>query len=143
MGRANHIWTPEEDARLHEMRSDGYTAKQMAVELGMTRCAVLGRTHRLKIPLPQNRIAKHREQRAARVNVSLTKRVLTEMPPIPADQCLPVLMENLDVGTCRYPVSDTFPLMFCNMPVQSGCYCNRHWYITHQQPGKTNTEIAA
>jgi len=40
-------WTKEEDATLYAMWRDGYTARLIALELGKSRSAVLGRMYRL------------------------------------------------------------------------------------------------
>jgi len=42
-------WTPQEDDALCALRQDGYTARQIALEMGKTRSAVLGRLYRLGI----------------------------------------------------------------------------------------------
>jgi hypothetical protein len=39
-------WTPQEDATLCALWQDGYTARQIALEMGKTRSAVLGRIYR-------------------------------------------------------------------------------------------------
>jgi hypothetical protein len=39
-------WTREEDETLYAMWRDNYTARLIALELGKTRSAVLGRMHR-------------------------------------------------------------------------------------------------
>ncbi len=41
-------WTPQEDATLCALRQEGYTARQIAQEMGKTRSAVLGRIYRLQ-----------------------------------------------------------------------------------------------
>ena len=41
-------WTPQEDATLCALRQDGYTARLIALEMGKTRNAVLGRIYRLQ-----------------------------------------------------------------------------------------------
>ena len=39
-------WTPQEDATLCALWQDGYTARLIALEMGKTRSAVLGRIYR-------------------------------------------------------------------------------------------------
>ena len=39
-------WTPQEDATLCVLWQDGYTARLIALEMGKTRNAVLGRIYR-------------------------------------------------------------------------------------------------
>lgn len=44
-------WTPEREAKLREMVSDGYTPSQIAAAIGMGRNQVSGKMHRLRHPV--------------------------------------------------------------------------------------------
>ena len=67
MGRS--LWTPRRDAKLLRLRTEGRTAAQIAVALGTTRSAVIGRMHRLlgtNFASNVERAAKWREESRAK-----------------------------------------------------------------------------
>lgn len=49
MNRHKTIWTDEKDARLRALWNEGVTGSQIAERMGMTKNAVIGRVHRLKL----------------------------------------------------------------------------------------------
>lgn len=42
-------WTREEEEKLLELRTKGLSSREMAIEMGKTRMAILGKLHRMKL----------------------------------------------------------------------------------------------
>lgn len=66
------FWNPERDRRLVELRRAGMTMEEVALKLGTTRSAVIGRSVRLrglKFPSIVARIERERRDRATRATV--------------------------------------------------------------------------
>lgn len=127
-------WTDERVDILRRLWGEGKTAAEIAKELGegVTRNAVIGKAHRLKLssrvsPIQQN-----------------TKKVKTEAKPvaprrpmkkIPVFKGQEVKMEDLREGMCRWPNGDpqTEEFSFCGCDAVEGLpYCATHAQIAYQ-----------
>jgi GcrA cell cycle regulator len=127
-------WTDDRVSLLKRLWGEGKTAAEIAKELGdgVTRNAVIGKAHRLKLssrvsPIQQN-----------------TKKVKTEArPPMPrrSNKKIPVFkgkelkMEDLRERMCRWPNGDpqTEDFSFCGCDVVEGLpYCANHAQIAYQ-----------
>lgn len=66
LGLARFDWTAERVALLTRRWAEGASARTIAVELGrgLSRCAVLGKVHRLRLPQPELK-HRHKEEAAA------------------------------------------------------------------------------
>lgn len=50
------VWTNERVDRLKRLRAGGLSCSQIAGDIGVGRNAVIGKLHRLKLPLPASKI---------------------------------------------------------------------------------------
>lgn len=163
----NHRWTPADDEHLKEMWTrGGFTASEVARTMHLTKNAIIGRVHRLKLPL---RVRSKSE--AARMGGAATKnkyhnghdgrgkgrkpnavlhRIMTahvELPPPQPiddrDRAIPLaqrrtLIELTD-ATCRWPVGvpGAEDFFFCGARVDDERpYCAGHARIAYQQAPK-------
>jgi GcrA cell cycle regulator len=149
-------WTPERIAQLTELWLDGRTCSQIAMELGgVTRNAVIGKVHRLKLPPRKVRINPYglrkvsaplgrkpqpmRPKKPPRVKPMgiafppefppLPERLTDAWEPLPDRFPLPLIA--LSDKTCRWPVGgdDRTPgIGFCGCTVMQGrTYCPEHY----------------
>ena len=146
-------WTDERTAILRRMWEEGYTAQEIADHFGgITRCSVLGKIHRLKLPRRDLQLAQHLNNRI-RVRREQAKGITRQLPgtyntangqkrsqagkiapPLPMPPEGPkspraVKFEDLTAESCRYghggPREPGFT--FCGEPVIPGtswCACH-------------------
>jgi GcrA cell cycle regulator len=159
-------WSDERTARAKSLWIDGWSAGQIAIDLGgVTRNAVIGRLNRLGLR-DTDRSLKVRDARAEpkRFKTPVAKkapRIWFGSPPkgvtkpepfIPAPaplppSCEPVGLFALTSTTCRFPVTDAQPWMFCGdasaNQADGRSYCPYHHALTHDQPKKLNPKRPA
>lgn len=154
--RRKFEWTPEHVATLKSMWEGGAAASEIATKIGgITRCAVLGKVHRLKLPLRDLRIAlslannaRLRKERAKGIVRQMPGRTLACNPaephkrsqpgkriaplPIPPEgpkSACPVKFEDLEPHSCRFGHGDPKEpgFTFCGCPVIPGTsWCETH-----------------
>jgi hypothetical protein len=126
------IWeqVPRLDARLKALIED-HSARETAIVLArefglrITKCAVIGRCHRLKLRL---RFAPVTRPSAPRVRARVRPQPKVR-PPVPPPVAAPpqlegLLFEQLDARTCRYPLRYPY---FCGAAVEGrAVYCAAH-----------------
>ena len=131
-------WTPERDAVLVRLWAEGYSASQIADQImgvKVSRCSVIGRVHRLKLPGRKPRQpASKSPPRERRVRQFVPKppapppRPEPPPPPPPGEprmRKLPLL--ELKPTSCRWPVNDGRPFLFCAATADEGeVYCGFH-----------------
>lgn len=134
-------WTAERDATLVQMWADGYSASQIAKQLedAVSRCAVIGRAHRLKLP---PRAARQKARKRER-----KPRMFVPKPPAPPRQPQPppppnepkmrrVPLLKLRAHDCRWPLGDG-PFLFCSTDVAEGrAYCPYHCARAYIRSGR-------
>ena len=147
-------WTEERVALLRKMWGEGKTAAEIAKELGgVTRNAVIGKAHRLRLsnrvsPIQQNtkkpsRIA---EMKAAAKAAAAVPRAVIQVKGIKLSE----LKEKL----CRWPLGDPKEpdFLFCGCQAVPGLpYCGDHARIAYQvttrarllKPEDVDTDTAA
>lgn len=117
--------TPEQVAlndRIRELWGLGWSARQIGAELGVTRCAVIGRADRMDL--------------ASRVTTNAYKSGPRPRPKPPTslpvavvgpDEPIPLHLDMLDIrsGQCQWPYGDG-PFTLCGNPSHSGPYCAFH-----------------
>jgi hypothetical protein len=123
------IWeqVPRLDARLKVLIED-HSARETAIVLArefglrITKCAVIGRCHRLKLRLRFAPAAKPSGPPRPRIRVRPLPKV---RPPVVAPpQSEGLLFEQLDAGVCHYPLGYPY---FCGAPVEGrAVYCAAH-----------------
>ncbi len=130
-------WTDERVALLKKMWGEGKTAAEIAKELGgVTRNAVIGKAHRLKLsnrlsPIQQNNkkpVAKPAEEKAPPRKISKT--------PPPSDMDIEgVSLAQLKDKMCRWPIGDPKEpdFRFCGCSSIAGLpYCGDHAKVAYQ-----------
>lgn len=132
-------WTPDRDATLIRLRTDGFSAGEIAHELGdgITRNAVLGRAHRLK--LPSTKPAPSAKPPRPRHRIRQRPALPIEPTCPPEADCEPIGLIDLTATTCRWPVTDAAPWLFCGRgtaDLPSGRpYCRTHRRRAQRVPG--------
>ena len=153
------MWTETQDAVLRELHGAGKSAAEIAAIIGgMTRNAVLGRAHRLKLPTHRaapskaqaKRQAKKRRnsperfeqgKKAKRPVFNIRRPAEDILPPtvVPEPPPPPVPMANIGImdltsGMCRWPLGDG-PYRFCgHRKWGDKVYCEYHSRIAYRPP---------
>lgn len=153
-------WTPERTQRAIELYTQGYSASQIAQDLGgVTRNAVIGKIHRMgaarknksgttTLPAKTGATAKpvavpsiqtkpaSRRPKPKPIKITIPKQKL---------KCRslrdegPVDLASLDASTCRFPITSEGPdHRFCGAkPMEGSAYCEQHHALCHEQTSKT------
>lgn len=99
-------WSREQDETLINLWALGLSASQVGSELNKTRCAVLGRLHRLHVPpRPRERsvsVKSNHKGRQPRLVARLSALIPEPVAPPPENA---VTLLDLEERHCRYPVS--------------------------------------
>lgn len=147
-------WDEHRIAELTRLWADGNSATEIANELGggLTRSAVLGKVHRLKLPkrltlnfaVPKPKHHGNRGQPKANAIIARKARKSADLVPAPtiaepaADE--PAVTSNviklidLTKDTCRFPIGDpkVKGFGFCGHPPKDGkVYCAEHAAIAY------------
>jgi GcrA cell cycle regulator len=144
----NTPWTAERDEMLRQLWADGYSASLIADRLAngvkLTRCAVIGRAHRLELPArkqtlqrkpyPRAKGPRRRPQPAPPPPPS----VLRPAAPVPVPPTQPPAMRNLRLAQlephhCRWPLGDLLEVahLFCAIDTGGAVYCPHHMWKAH------------
>jgi GcrA cell cycle regulator len=147
---ANLRWGKADDARLTELWGT-MPAKQIAEIIGnATKNAVIGRAHRLHLPVrkePGTPRAKKRKH-DPRVDYSLAKRfrrprivpahVAKPKPPVEVPMPESLLLSIMELGnfTCKYPDDGERAVTFCGNPCASAAkpWCDFHLRVVYTAP---------
>lgn len=139
-------WTDERTEHLKEMHATGLSASHMAARLGgISRNAVCGKVHRLGLPgrprsgrltgtprMPRARRPYVRKTTAAE---PITAPMVAPAPP----KCDPIEFMALNNVTCRFPIGEVIPYLFCGSPeadLTGGVsYCPWHMRQAHDRRG--------
>jgi GcrA cell cycle regulator len=145
----NTPWTAERDDLLRQLWADGYSASLIADKLAnggkLTRCAVIGRAHRLELPARKDRQPLKRKPRGRkpwRAN-GVPKPPRPQPPPPPRPQPprpIPSLEPNmrklpllkLEPHQCRWPLGILHEVahLFCAADIREGeVYCPHHMWM--------------
>ena len=135
-GRRNaHIspWTGERDALLTALWAEGYSASSIAEQITdvvVSRMAVIGRAHRLKLPARKARAPAQRKPRKQRMFVPKPPPPQSPKPPPPppvAPKMRKLTLVHLRPHHCRWPIEDTPTFLFCAADAAEGqVYCPFH-----------------
>jgi GcrA cell cycle regulator len=155
---ANSSWTTNLVERLTKLWTEGATARQIAIELGVTRNTVIGKVHRLGLPGRPKRLAgtmpRRRKPRsrgatmrivrpAIRGNTALASMHAFEPERGPesdvSENIIPIGQRcstlELSEGKCRWPIGDPSApdFFFCGGRTIEGLpYCGYHARIAYQ-----------
>ncbi len=135
-------WTDDRVALLKKLWGEGKTAAEIAKELGgVTRNAVIGKAHRLKLsnrvsPIQQNKKAAAPKQKAAPAQNNERKTVKPRIPVYTEDENRArVPLSELKAGECRWPIGDPREknFGFCGCKALPGLpYCMEHSQVAYQ-----------
>lgn len=135
-------WTDERVALLKQLWGEGKTAAEIAKVLGdgITRNAVIGKAHRLKLssrlsPIQQNAPKKAKAESAA-------PRAPKPAVKLPEFKGKGINLIDLDSRMCRWPVGDPKDenFNFCGCDAVAGLpYCEDHCRAAYQVPTRSRT----
>lgn len=135
-------WTDERVSLLKQLWGEGKTAAEIAKVLGdgITRNAVIGKAHRLKLssrlsPIQQNAPKKQKPE-------NILPRIVKPMVKAPEFKGKGVKLIELDARACRWPVGDPKEenFSFCGCDAIAGLpYCDEHCRVAYQVPTRTRT----
>lgn len=135
-------WTPERDFYITENHGEK-SAAVMALFLGTTRNAVIGRSHRLKLPKlsrsPSGRPKKEREYKPSK-----TAPIRIEPPPMPVAP-LNIPFCDLRPHHCREIVGygDYGLSLSCGHPIHKSSCCRWHNAVNRMRPAPRNVQSLA
>ena len=137
-------WTDERVVLLKKLWGEGKTAAEIAKALGgVTRNAVIGKAHRLKL---SNRISPIQQNERKEDRVPEIKKAIKTKPIImakPANMSFKSLkMIELKERMCRWPSGDPKDedFSFCGCTSEPGLpYCNEHAKMAYQVAGRSRT----
>jgi len=134
-------WTDERVSLLKQLWGEGKTAAEIAKVLGdgITRNAVIGKAHRLKLssrlsPIQQNVVKKPKSD--------LMPRIARPQVKLPEFKGKGLNLVDLDFRMCRWPNGDPKEenFNFCGCEVMAGLpYCETHARAAYQVPTRTRT----
>lgn len=132
------IWTEDRISRLADLWRQGWTAAQIARDLGreVSRCAVLGKIHRLGLgrgPQVAALSVVRARTGARRPKTSLRPPRVDARPETPATATATVL--TVGWGECRWPYGHPGEAGFglCGRTVARGAFCAAHAAIGYQR----------
>lgn len=135
-------WSDDRVALLKRLWGEGKTAAEIAKELGegVTRNAVIGKAHRLKLssrlsPIQQNT----KKIKSSDVAPPVVRRPAKKIPVFKGKE---IKMEDLRDKMCRWPHGDpqTTEFSFCGCDIVEGLpYCPEHAKIAYQVTSRART----
>lgn len=151
-------WTNHREDKLRKLWASGYTASQCAavIEGGFSRNAIIGKVHRLKLQKRGRTPAKrgpdkHLRQRPKRFPVEGAVILPPVFKPIPErlkadawsplEGSRPLTIMEVDDHTCRWPVGEGRPFLFCGQHIETGVYCEAHAALSRGR-GTTDEKYA-
>jgi GcrA cell cycle regulator len=156
-------WTDERVMLLKKLWIEGKTAAEIAKLIGggVTRNAVIGKAHRLKLsgrisPIQENSrtdtavgrvVATPRKQKSTMSKVSNREIIApVQLPPIEENYCFGdgVSMVELKERMCRWPIGDPKEdgFKFCGGPSEEGLpYCSHHCRAAYQVNTRSKLRI--
>lgn len=137
-------WTDERVALLKKMWGEGKTAAEIAKELGgITRNAVIGKAHRLKLSNRLSPIQQNGKTPAAKVEKEMKPvyRIANDAGRSPF-QTQGVQIGELRDKMCRWPMGDPkdADFRFCGLHAVAGLpYCGEHAKVAYQTTSRGRT----
>jgi len=130
-------WTDERVEVLKKLWGEGKTAAEIAKELGgVTRNAVIGKAHRLKLSNRVSPIQQNKKQAAPKPAANTEKKVPPQKPANTEDYSkAKYSLLELGAGMCRWPIGDPQDknFGFCGCSSISGLpYCAEHAKMAYQ-----------
>lgn len=131
-------WTDERVALLKRLWGEGKTAAEIASELGgVTRNAVIGKAHRLKLSNRVSPIQQNKKPITAAKPAAPEKKIRQTLEQDNNRQGIAML--DLDSRACRWPLGDPRDekFSFCGDGIAEGLpYCEAHAKVAYQAAGR-------
>jgi len=128
-------WTIDKINLLMALAKEGFTAAQIAERVHRTRNAVLGKVHRLGCKLLDLNGDKRTastypyKRRPPTPRVRAVKKAMPAPPIAPAlvESTQPCTLMDLQPDSCKWPINDGNPFLFCGAPrIDGHPYCDHH-----------------
>src|SRR5882672_668659 len=161
-------WPAERTTLAIEMWDAGFTASQIALRLGVSRNALIGKVHRLGLPARPSPIRPAGSGKTPGRRRSLRLRGGPTLPPLeclprkapparptpaekprpvrePEPKPEPVQQRWSPFTTCQFPLSSGRPWRFCGEAVDPkyGTYCTTHGHVTRGTPTRSMERFVA
>lgn len=141
-------WTHERIEQLKKLWEAGYTASNIATELGgITRNAVIGKAHRLGLSgrmKSKSKVSSVSIVRKRKMPVNKNSKIIeltTSVEPMN-----PTSFADIKDGLCRWPLGEPEDLdfKFCGRKCAEGMiYCNEHHSLAYQPLNQTRQKRAS
>lgn len=134
-------WTDERVSLLKQLWGEGKTAAEIAKVLGdgITRNAVIGKAHRLKL---SSRLSPIQQNTSKKVKADIPPRAPRPAVKIPEFKGKGIKMVDLGTNMCRWPNGDPQDenFNFCGCDAIAGlAYCADHARVAYQVPTRSRT----
>lgn len=168
MGELVHVrgseWTEERVEQLRVLHARQLSCAIIAAELGngISRCAVIGKLHRLGLSNARSTIhrdnqygrkprppkPKEKAVRIVKANGNSNNMRLYSVAKIEALEMRCADVVSLEIGLldlephqCRYPTSDA-PILFCgHRKMEGASYCAAHFVLTHKSDADRRAKV--
>ena len=157
-------WSDEAEATFRGYYAEGISHGIIAVRMGITRNASIGKAHRLglekraprvrqkpweKLGISERTWQRHRKKSFPYRGVVVRRRLIPEadrgekmteiVTPVGNG---PLTIVDLEPHHCRFPVEVLGqPMMYCGDPKASGSYCARHYRMAHVRAERTRPVV--
>ncbi len=145
-------WSDNRVEELKRLVAAGYSCRQIADEIGVTRNAVIGKMNRLGLSRPKDLPARPRET-AERRRMPWRPKIITQhellmrLPPAPVPRLEDITIVDgrgcslleLSPGKCRWPINEPGAANFCfcgNTQATGFPYCVGHARIAYKQTAR-------
>lgn len=143
------MWSEEQSAALTKLWNEGKSGGEIALILGVTRCAAIGRIHRLRdrgaeVKEHVREPGKRQRRTAPRVQGRPKERIIRLVKPskpIPLADTLEGSVPLDERTGCKWPVTAGPPHRFCNRDTLEGApYCAGHSVRAYQPRSTLRTQ---
>jgi GcrA cell cycle regulator len=143
------FWTPDKVERLREEWAVGTNIRLIADMLGGSRNTIIGKAHRLQLPMhsgslfhPDAPRKPRKQKQEKRMRIRRPRAAMPQSAPLPpppqpdtAPPPLRISFADLQWRHCRYSVSSAAPHFFCGHPRQGkSAFCPFHHALCHEKP---------
>jgi GcrA cell cycle regulator len=148
-------WTPERIEELTQMWSAGHSASAIGKQLGVSKNAVVGKAHRLKLPARPSPIRKGAGTPAPRRRQTVlpplpklqpTREAMIAPEPEQRPQPRAKLVSSPSGRDCQWPIGDPAQpgFHFCGDPAVIGKpYCEKHCAVAYVTRSRDKSSFAA
>lgn len=153
-------WTDENAKILEKLWKKGFSASEIAKELGcgISRNAVIGKAHRMglsdisrisrKKPIKRKKRVSNIPKQRKTSNLTacfhkpeaffkeIMPRDIIPIPVRPLENPIPIQTLRDDLSQCRHPEGDRAPYKFCGLPTEGEPYCEYHKNLNSYKAGR-------